>query len=363
MKRLRLSDTEDHVTEEGVANGTRLVPEGTVLVLTRGSTLHNAVPISIAQRPMTFNQDVKALRPMETVDSAFLPYLVLGNRQRLLNLVDLAGHGAGRLNTQELRDLDISLPPMDEQRAIAEVLGALDDRIELNRCMSETLEEMARALFRSWFVDFDPVRAKAEGRPSGLPPALDALFPASFEASGLGTIPSGWAVSTVGEEVELVYGRALKSADRKPGSVAVMGSNGRIGQHDTALATGPGIVVGRKGNPGFVRWVSTDFWPIDTTFYVRPRTELTLEYLYQSLAGQNLAALAADSAVPGINRNFIYGNPIVVPRLELVSAFSDAVEPLWRLFAQNEVGSSTLAGLRDALLPELLSGRVRVRSR
>ena len=85
----------------------------------------------------------------------------------------------------------VPLPPLEEQRAIARVLGALDDKIELNRRMSETLEEMARALFRSWFVDFDPVRAKAKGRPSGLPPDLDALFPASFEASELGEIPAG----------------------------------------------------------------------------------------------------------------------------------------------------------------------------
>ena len=92
----------------------------------------------------------------------------------------------------------VPLPPLEEQRAIARVLGALDDRIELNRRMSETLEEMARALFRSWFVDFDPVRAKAEGRPSGLPPDLDALFPASFEASELGEIPAGWEVKALG---------------------------------------------------------------------------------------------------------------------------------------------------------------------
>ena len=91
------------------------------------------------------------------------------------------------------------IPPLGEQRAIARVLGALDDKIELNRRMSETLEEMARALFRSWFVDFDPVRAKAEGRPSGLPPDLDALFPASFEASELGEIPAGWEVKTLGD--------------------------------------------------------------------------------------------------------------------------------------------------------------------
>ena len=95
------------------------------------------------------------------------------------------------LNRSAAHAREVRVPEEQEQRAIARVLGALDDKIELNRRMSETLEEMARALFRSWFVDFDPVRAKAEGRPSGLPPDLDALFPASFEASELGRYRRG----------------------------------------------------------------------------------------------------------------------------------------------------------------------------
>ena len=103
------------------------------------------------------------------------------------------------LSGSSLKEIRLNLPPLEEQRAIARVLGALDDKIELNRRMSETLEEMARALFRSWFVDFDPVRAKAERRPSGLPPDLDALFPASFEASELGEVPAGWEVKALGD--------------------------------------------------------------------------------------------------------------------------------------------------------------------
>ncbi len=108
---------------------------------------------------------------------------------------------------------EFPLPPLEEQRAIARVLGALDDKIELNRRMSETLEEMARALFWSWFVDFDPVRAKAEGRPSGLPPDLDALFPASFEASELGEIPAGWEVRSLADVIEVNPKRTIKRGD------------------------------------------------------------------------------------------------------------------------------------------------------
>ena len=189
MKRFRLDDSEDHVSEDAVANGTKLVPAGSVLLLARGMTLLNDIPICVISRPMTFNQDVKALRPKLHMRNDYLPYLLLGNKDRLLSLVDLAGHGTGRLNTDELKALDVALPPPDEQRAIAHILGTLDDKIELNRRMSETLEAMARALFKSWFVDFDPVRAKMEGRDPGLPKEIADLFPSRMVESELGEIP------------------------------------------------------------------------------------------------------------------------------------------------------------------------------
>ena len=364
MKQFRLPDTQDHLTEHGVANGTRVAPSGSVLLLTRGMTLLHELPVCVIQRPMAFNQDVKALRPTEAVAGEFLPYLILGNKHRLLRMVDLAGHGTGRLNSEELRALEFPLPPLEEQRAIARVLGALDDKIELNRRMSETLEEMARALFRSWFVDFDPVRAKAEGRPSGLPPDLDALFPASFEASELGEIPAGWEVKALGEVVELAYGKALRAQDRRLGTTPVYGSNGQVGWHDEKLVDGPGIVVGRKGNPGLVRWVPTDFYPIDTTFYVVPRESTPgVHFLFYALECQNLPSIAADSAVPGLNRNLAYMSRQVVPPGPIVEHFTDSVgDTLARSHCLNEE-ARTLAMLRDVLLPRLVSGEFRVGTR
>ena len=275
-------------------------------------------------------------------------------------------HGATmpNLNTAILSALPLVIPPLEEQRAIARVLGALDDRIELNRRMSETLEEMARVLFRSWFVDFDPVRAKAEGRPSGLPPDLDALFPASFEASELGEIPAGWEVKALGEIVELAYGKALRAQDRRLGTTPVYGSNGQVGWHDEKLVDGPGIVVGRKGNPGLVRWVPTDFYPIDTTFYVVPRESTPgVHFLFYALEWQNLPSIAADSAVPGLNRNLAYMSRQVVPPGPIVEHFTDSVgDTLARSHCLNEE-ARTLAMLRDVLLPRLVSGEFRVGTR
>src|SRR5207248_3155347 len=123
----------------------KLVPAGSVLLLARGMTLLNDLPICVISRPMTFNQDVKALRPKPHVRNDYLPYLLLGNKHRLLSLVDLAGHGTGRLNSDELKAFDVALPPLPEQRAIAHVLGTLDDKIELIWRMNETLETTTRA--------------------------------------------------------------------------------------------------------------------------------------------------------------------------------------------------------------------------
>lgn len=122
------------------------------------------------------------------------------------------------------------------------------------------------------------------GRDTGLPKDIADLFPDSFENSELGEIPKGWKVSTIGEVVEFAYGKALKASNRLPGDVPVFGSNGPVGFHNYALVRGPGIVIGRKGNPGIVTWSSIDFFPIDTTFYMKLKSEiLSLHYLFYAL--------------------------------------------------------------------------------
>ena len=257
--------------------------------------------------------------------------------------------------------VEIPLPSLPEQRAIAHILGILDDKIELNRRMNETLEEMARALFKSWFVDFDPVRAKMEGRDTGLPPDVADLFPNRLVESELGEIPEGWEVKALGQLIELAYGKALKAGDRKGGSIPVFGSNGRVGWHDEKLVAGPGIVVGRKGNPGIVTWAHSDFFPIDTTFYVVPKnTTEELPFLFFALTAQELSSVAADSAVPGLNRNLAYMNRQLVPDKLVIEEFNHYTSAIFTRRHSLEEESRTLAALRDALLPKLVSGELRV---
>ena len=200
MKTFRLKSTGLTLTLAGAANGTTIVPKGTVLVLVRGMTLHRDVPICITGTEMAFNQDVKALNTSSDIDNEYLAYWLLGNKRRLLSLVDSASHGTGRINTKSLEDLELELPSRAEREELVNVIRDFDEKIELNRRMNETLEAIAQAIFESWFVDFDPVRAKIEGRhPCGMDAATASLFPDSFQDSPLGKIPTGSSTTQLGD--------------------------------------------------------------------------------------------------------------------------------------------------------------------
>ena len=381
MKRFRLEDTEDHVTKMGVDNGTKLVPEGTVLLLARGMTLINDVPICVAQRPVTFNQDVKALRAKPHVAPEYLPYLLLGNKQRLLSLVDLAGHGTGRLNSDELKALDIVLPACPEQqRSIARVLGTLDDKIELNRRMNETLEGMARALFKDWFVDFGPVRAKAEGHDPGLPRTLADLFSAPVVDSDLGEIPEGWEVGTTADFSDL--NPEVWTKGTRPTEIRYVDlSNTKRGRIEAitpyAAAKAPSraqrvlrpgdTIVGtvRPGNASYAL-VSEPGLTASTGFAVlRPKAAEFTEFVYLATTSADsidaLAHLADGAAYPAVRPDVVAATPIVRPDGEVLARFSSVAGALLRRIAHGEKESRTLTALRDWLLPKLVSGEIRLR--
>ncbi len=314
--------------------------------------------------PACVNQHVTIIRLNQELCSPgyLLAYLTHPSIKSYIESFN-AGGSRRAITKGHIESFEVPLPPLPEQRAIAHILGTLDDKIELNRKMNATLEAMARDLFKSWFVDFDPVRQKAEGRKqlAGIDAETAALFPDSFEDSVLGEVPRGWEVSTIGDICEFAYGKGLKAEDRQSGTIPVYGSNGQVGWHNEAFVKGPGVVIGRKGNPGIVAWSQTDFFPIDTTFYVVPTGSVkSMHYFFHALSLENLAALGADSAVPGLNRNMAYMTESLVPPSEVIDAFDRQAAVLSAKVHQNEEQSRTLAALRDTLLPKLMSGEVRV---
>ncbi|MDY0296451.1 MAG: restriction endonuclease subunit S [Acidobacteriota bacterium] len=366
--------------------GQFLLSTGDILIAMTGATVGKVGRMPETSENYYLNQRVGKvfLKDTNRADYDFL-YYVLSQETHVKQMFGIAdGSAQANISGGHIESLDIPLPPLPEQLAIAHILGTLDDKIELNRRMNETLEAMARALFKSWFVDFDPVidNALRAGNPipeelkekaarrkqilqSGqyppLPPEIATLFPDRFVDSELGVGPMGWEVRTIGDVAEFSYGKALKASDRKPGDVPVFGSNGQVGLHNEALVKGPGIVIGRKGNPGIVTWSYDDFFPIDTTFYVK-RTEIvaSLNYLFYALKAQDLPSLSADSAVPGLNRNLAYIGKILVPHEEVLTAFDGQLDPLFKKIYENEKETKTLSSFRDTLLPKLISGELRV---
>jgi type I restriction enzyme, S subunit len=296
------------------------------------------------------------------VDADFLSHVLADSASVEWFKFHAIGATMPNLNEGIIRSFPLHIPPRPEQRAIAHILGTLDDKIELNRQMNETLEAMARALFESWFVDFEPVLAKVEGWNSGLPKHLADLFPGRLVESELGEIPEGWGVHRLGDLLELAYGKALKAEDRRDGAIPVYGSNGQVGWHDERLVVGPGIVVGRKGNPGVVTWAPTDFFVIDTAFYVIPKAICcSIRFLFHALEAHDLESLGADSAVPGLNRNLAYMSNQVLPPRPLLEKFDSYAQSLAERALLATEASRTLAALRDTLLPKLISGEMRVK--
>lgn len=358
----RISTPEEFIAEEDYEAWMRRgLPEAKDVLITTEAPLGEVA--QLGSERVALAQRLIALRGKQGfLDNTFLKFLMQSSGVQDQLRARSSGTTVFGIRQSELRKIILTLPPFEEQLAIAKVLGTLDDRIELNRQLSETLESIARTLFKSWFVDFDPVREKIAGRDPELPKPVADLFPNSFSESALGEIPAGWSVKKLGDLIELAYGKALKEENRRTGAVAVYGSNGQVGWHDEKLASAPGIVVGRKGNPGVVTWAATDFFPIDTTFYVLPKGECNSFYfLFYALRGHDLASLGADSAVPGLNRNLVYMSDQLVPTTAVLQAFDKYVRPMFERIQKGSEQSRSLAALRDTLLPKLISGELRLR--
>ena len=381
-----IEDAEDHLTPLGVRMASRLVPAGTVLILVRGMTLHKRVPISRVAKSATFNQDVKAVLPKNGLSTRFLPYLLVGNHDRLHERVDSAGHGTGRLNTDAILSLPVYVPPKTEQEGIADLGGEIDDRLRLLRQTNATLESIAQALFKSWFIDFDPVRAKAEGRePEGMDAETAALFPSEFEESELGAIPKGWSVSEIGKAVDCVGGGTPSTREAtywEPPvhhwatpkdlsglcSPVVLDTDRRLSNEGLAkvssglLPLGTLLMSSRAPigylaitevplaiNQGFIAMVPGGVLPPGFLYFW---CQTNMDGIKQKANGSTFMEISKAAFRP---------IPLVVPSQPVVAKFSALIGPIFKRISANEQHRGNLSDLRDALLPRLISGQLRLR--
>jgi type I restriction enzyme S subunit len=336
----------------------RLTPGDVVIVRTGKPGACCVVPEWLAEANCS---DLVIVRCGKQLDKRFLAYYV--------NTV-AAGHVAAHLvdavqqhfNVGSARTLKIRLPSLEEQESIAHILGTLDDKIESNRRMNVTLEAMARVLFQSWFVDFDPVRAKLDGRqPPGLDPTTAALFPDSFQASELGHTPKGWEIVALENLASIRGGRQLPTEDCLPiGRFTVFGANGIMGYATESTHEGFVIAFGRVGAYcGSIHWSPHGAWINNNASAVVPLQWPT--FVLQTMLNIDFNSMRTGSAQPFIPNSSLASARVLRPSPSIAEAFCQIVDPLRRQQANNEKQSGTLATLRDTLLPKLLSGEINIK--
>jgi type I restriction enzyme S subunit len=324
------------------------------------------------------------MRPdTESVDSRFLLYAFLGPYfQEVLRSRTVHGSTVDRIPLIEFSAFPIQVPSLSEQRAIAHILGTLDDKIELNRKMNATLDEIARTLFTSWFVNFDPVRAKAEGRqPEGMDAETAALFPDRFVNSELGPSPEGWGVMALDEFGEVLGGGTPKTSEPvywngeipwfsmadlpNPSDVFVIrtkknitkageaNSSAKILPANTTILTARGTVgqVAMAGVPMAINQSCYGLFPKDGT-------STSAMYYWTKSSVSLLEQRAHGSVFSTITRSTLSGIKTAVPPQELLKAFEALSSPILARIRINLLENSTLGETRDILLPELLSGRL-----
>ena len=313
-------------------------------------------------------------------DAVFLRYALQ------LVISEAAGMNRGAANpliTQgDLGRLAIAHPPLPEQRAIAHILGTLDDKIEVNRRMSQTLEAMARALFKAWFVDFEPVRAKMEGRwrrgqsLPGLPAHLYDLFPDRLVDSELGEIPEGWEVVSVYEIADVIYGAPFSSAqfntegvgepllrirDLPSESPGVWTTE----VHPKGYKVRPGdIVVGMDGEFRAYLWGGVEAWLNQRVCVFKPKPRFSAAFVRNAIM-QPLADMEATetaTTVIHLGKADIDQFRVVLPTPDVAGHFNTVCQRWYDRIVTSKQQSRTLAALRDALLPKLISGELRVKN-
>ena len=358
---------------------------GDVLLNITGDSVARVCQASVAYLPARVNQHVAIIRPNQKIyDAKYLRYFLASPAQQQL-MLGLAAAGATRnaLTKGMIEAFQVPCPPLEVQLGIADVLGALDDRITLLRETNATLEAIAQALFKSWFVDFDPVRAKMEGRaPEGMDEATAALFPDALEETELGPVPRGWLQQTFRETIQIIGGGTPKTSNPDfwggdipwfsvvdaPGSsdVFVIDTEKHIteaglqGSSTKLLPVGTTIISAR-GTVGKLALTGRVMAMNQSCYGLRGKAgDIYFTYFSATRLVQQLKQRAHGSVFDTITQDTFAGVHLAYPSPAVIAAFDATVEPLMARIRENLFEAQTLATLRDTLLPRLISGQLRV---
>ena len=315
--------------------------------------------VFLGQRLMQYRADPKRL------DSRFLLYSFLSpGLQHQFRSHEGSGSVVSHIRVGDCFKFKLRLPPLLIQKEIATFLGALDDRIALLRETNATLEAIAQALFKSWFVDFDPVHAKARGEPpQGMDDTTAALFPASFEESELGMIPKGWRVGSLAELCSISSGkRPPERSDNRTEEcpIPLYGGAGLMGYTSTVLFDAQRIVTGRVGTLGKVHIAYPPFWASDNVLVLTPVDISVFIFCLLWLRSIDVISLNRGSTQPLLTQRDLGAQLGVIPEQNTLAAFESVTSPIYAQIRAQEQQAQTLAQLRDTLLPKLISGQLRL---
>ncbi len=365
-----------------------------IVLTTRGTIGNSALyDSSVSISSVRINSGMIILRPDKNIWNPRFLYFLLNSDFVLQQISALtSGSAVPQLPARDLKKFILPRVSLDKQHQIVEIIGSIVDKIRVSKAINQTLEQMAQALFKSWFVDFEPVKAKIAVLEAGGSQedatlaamtaisgkdadalvvfereqpeqyaelkATAELFPSAMQESELGEIPEGWSSQRFSNIATLQYGKALKKTERIEGPYPVYGSGGVTGSHNNYLIEGPSIIVGRKGSIGTLYWEDGKFHPIDTVYYVANKEGVPLSYLYYLMETLNLPSMNTDAAVPGLNRDNVYRLEVMKPAQSILDKFNNYVSAIRKLIQKNNISTTTLTGLRDTLLPKLLSGEI-----
>ena len=376
------------------------VQEDDVLLNITGDSVARCCVVPKWTLPARVNQHVAVIRTSDRLNSTFLQKYLSAPRVKAYVLGHDSGGTRKALTKAHIESFLVPLPPLPEQHRIAHILGSLDDKIELNRQMNETLEAMARAIFKSWFVDFDPVRAKMEGRePVGMDAEIAAQFPSSFQDSPLGKIPEGWDVRKFADLADVIlggdWGKETENDNYSHPTLCIRGADipslqtGGLGDMPTRylkssslakrqLRSGDLVIEISGGSPtqstgrsmlikkGLLDRLNCPLVYSNFCRLIRLKSEnmSNFVYLWFRWLYSNDEFFQYENGTTGIKNLaftvFAQENNLLVPPMPIVDVFNRKIEPLFTMLQLNGEQSRTLSQIRDTLLPKLLSGEVRV---
>ena len=328
-----ISSTAEYIIKEGISKS-RIVHPGDLIV---SNSATPGLPKFMAIEACVHDGWL-IIRDLDGIDKVFLYYVFINIRRRLSNQAN--GSVFMNLKTDIVKDFVIKLPTLDDQRRIASILSSLDQKIELNNKINADLEEMAQAIFKNWFVDFEPFK---DGK---------------FVDSELGMIPEGWKVGCLGDLITIKYGKDHKKLE--DGTFPVYGSGGFMRFVNSWLYDGESVLIPRKGTLDNIMYVCEKFWTVDTMFFSVPKMDYVMKYVYNYIKRFDFSKMNEGTSVPSNTAARLNKMQILIPTHEVLEMYDETLCPIYNKRKMNDKESRTLSLLRDTLLPRLMSGELEV---